>query len=59
MSTMIFLTVTAALGYVPGSFLPLIIVRLLNVAVGVALILFGIRFLLKRDNSGATASLVH
>lgn len=49
MATVIFLTVVAFLGSILSGFLPQIIVQLMNVAVGILLIFFGIRLLLKKD----------
>lgn len=55
MATIIFLTVIVFLGSTLSGFLPQMIVHILNVAVGVVLIFFGIRLLCKKDNDHATA----
>lgn len=47
-ATLLFLAAIAALGGIAGGFLPDIVLRILNVGVGVALIYFGVR-LLKRE----------
>jgi threonine/homoserine/homoserine lactone efflux protein len=51
MATTLFLTVVAVLGSTLGSFLPQVVIRYLNAAVGVVLIFFGIRMLLKKDKA--------
>lgn len=56
MSTIIFLTAVAILGSILSDFLPQIIVKLLNVAVGIILIFFGIRLLFKKGKDKETAS---
>lgn len=55
LATIIFLTAIAILGSILSSFLPQIIVKFLNVAVGIVLIYFGIRLLCKKDKYEATA----
>ncbi|CAB1250658.1 Putative efflux protein [Ruminococcaceae bacterium BL-4] len=55
LATIIFLTAVAILGSILSSFLPQIIVRFLNVAVGVILIIFGIRLLCKKSKDEITA----
>lgn len=47
-ATLIFLTFIALMGSLLSSFLPDIIIQLLNVTVGIALILFGIRLLFRK-----------
>lgn len=51
LSTIIFLTIIATLGSVLTSFLPQIIVKCLNIIVGIVLIIFGLRLLFKRKLS--------
>ncbi|HQE66739.1 MAG TPA: LysE family transporter [Bacillota bacterium] len=55
MSTVIFLTVVSFLGSILSGFLPQIIVQFLNAAVGIILIFFGIRLLIKRDKEDTAA----
>jgi threonine/homoserine/homoserine lactone efflux protein len=55
LATIIFLTTVAILGSILSSFLPQIIVRFLNVAVGIILIIFGIRLLCKKGKNEITA----
>ncbi|BAK98374.1 putative efflux protein [Oscillibacter valericigenes Sjm18-20] len=55
MATIIFLTAVAILGSILSSFLPQVMVKFLNVAVGVVLIFFGIRLLCKKDKGETTA----
>lgn len=55
LATIIFLTAVAILGSILSSFLPQIIVRFLNVAVGIILIIFGIRLLCKKGKNEITA----
>jgi threonine/homoserine/homoserine lactone efflux protein len=56
MATVIFLTVVAFLGSILSGFLPQIIVQFLNVAVGIILIFFGIRLLIKKDKDEDSAA---
>ncbi len=55
MATILFLTVIAVLGSTLGGFLPQVVIRYLNVAVGIVLIFFGIRMLFKKDKAGQPA----
>lgn len=55
LSTIFFLTVIAFLGRVLSSFLPQIMIQILNVAVGIILIFFGINLLYKKENHKITA----
>ena len=50
-STLLFLTLIAILGSITKSFLPLEFIKILNIAVGIALIIFGIRFLTKKESN--------
>lgn len=50
MATLFFLTLVAYIGSVLSGFLPQEIVQLLNIAVGVILIVFGIRLLMKKEH---------
>lgn len=54
-STLIFLTLIAVLGSITKSFLPQEFIKVLNIAVGIAVIIFGIRFLTKKE-SGTSKS---
>lgn len=49
LSTLVFLSAVAALGGVVRGFLPDVAIRVLNGAVGAALIVFGVRAMAKRD----------
>lgn len=49
LSTLIFLSLIAFLGTVFSGFLPENIIKILNIIVGVFLVIFGIRLLLKKD----------
>ncbi len=49
LSTLIFQSLVAVLGTVLGSFLPPVVMQILNAAVGLLLIFFGIRLLVKKD----------
>ena len=51
MATVIFLTIVALLGSILSDFLPQVIIQILNVAVGIVLIFFGIRLLCKKDKN--------
>lgn len=51
MSTLIFLTFIALMGSIAGSFLPHLIIQILNGSVGVFLIFFGVKMLLKRNKN--------
>lgn len=51
MSTVVFLTIIALLGSILGGFLPKLIVQILNAAVGIFLIFFGIKLLSKKDEN--------
>lgn len=55
MATIIFLTAVAFLGTICSGFLPQIIMNFLNMAVGIFLIVFGLRLLCKKDKSETTA----
>ncbi|NMC56719.1 MAG: LysE family transporter [Eubacteriaceae bacterium] len=49
-STLLFLTLIAILGNMTKSFLPQEFIKILNIAVGIAVIIFGIRFLTKKES---------
>jgi threonine/homoserine/homoserine lactone efflux protein len=51
LSTLLFLIFIAVLGVFAGKLLPSLIIRILNVTVGVGLIFFGLKLLLKKDKS--------
>lgn len=51
LSTLFFLSGVALLGSVVSSFLPLFIIRVLNAAVGIALVFFGLRLVMKKEKS--------
>lgn len=51
LSTVVFLTAVAGLGTLAGTLLPPVVIAWLNGVVGVALIIFGIRLLLKKSAS--------
>lgn len=51
LSTLFFLSLVAFLGSVVSSFLPQSVIRVLNAAVGIALVFFGLRLLLKKEKS--------
>jgi threonine/homoserine/homoserine lactone efflux protein len=53
LSTILSLTAVAALGGVLGGFLPQIVIRIMNAAVGLVLIGYGIKLLLQRDSRKA------
>lgn len=55
LATITFLTAVAFLGSIVSGFLPPVIVQILNVAVGIVLIYFGIRLLCKKDKEQAVA----
>lgn len=55
MATIVFLTAIAISGSILSDFLPQVIVKCLNVAVGVILIFFGIRLLCKKGKDEITA----
>ena len=48
LSTLVFLSAVAYLGSVLSGFLPMIVIQVLNILVGVVLIFFGLRMLLKK-----------
>ena len=50
LATLIFLTITAGIGTVISSFLPQKVLNILNIAVGLVIILFGIKLLLKKED---------
>jgi len=54
-STLMFLTLIAVLGSITKSFLAQDFIKILNIAVGIAVIIFGIRLLTKKE-SGASKS---
>ncbi len=54
-STLLFLTLIAVLGSITKSFLAQDFIKILNIAVGIAVIIFGIRLLTKKE-SGASKS---
>lgn len=54
-STLMFLTLIAVLGSITKSFLPQEFIKILNIAVGIAVIIFGIR-LLTKEESGMSKS---
>lgn len=56
LSTLVFLTLVALLGSILNSFVPDMVITVLNVLVGAALILFGLRLLLKREPAPAANS---
>lgn len=56
MATIGFLTGVSFLGSIASGFLPPILIQVLNVAVGFILIGFGIRLLMKKDNTSKTDS---
>ncbi|MEL7569388.1 MAG: LysE family transporter [Eubacteriaceae bacterium] len=49
-STLLFLTLIAALGSITKSFLAQDFIKILNIAVGIAVIIFGIRLLTKKES---------
>ncbi len=49
LSTLVFLSAVAYLGSVLSGFLPMIVIQVLNIFVGVVLIFFGLRMLLKKE----------
>lgn len=51
LSTIIFLTVIAALATIISGFITTTIIKLLNICVGLIIIYFGMRLILKKDNS--------
>ncbi len=52
LSTLLSLTLVAALGGLLGGFLPQIVIRIMNIAVGLVLIGYGAKLLLQRDSGG-------
>lgn len=52
LSTVLSLSAVAALGSVLGGFLPPIVIRMMNIAVGAVLIGYGVKLLLQRDSGG-------
>ena len=48
-STLIFLTSVALVGTLIATFIPYIISKILNVVVGIVIILFGVKLLVKKD----------
>lgn len=52
LSTLFFLSCVAMLGSLLNDFLPLLFVQILNVFVGIFLIFFGIKLLLRKEKSG-------
>lgn len=57
LSTLLSLTLVAAIGTAVSGFLPEIAIRILNILVGAALIFYGLRLLIKRDQAGSAQSL--
>ncbi len=55
LATVTFLTAVALLGSIVSGFLPPVIIQILNVAVGIVLIFFGIRLLCKKNTEQAAA----
>ena len=53
LSTLLFQSLVAVLGTVLGSFLPELVMRILNALVGLVLIFFGLRLLVKKDDPAA------
>lgn len=51
MSTLVFLTIVAFLGSILRNFLPIMVIQILNGFVGTTLIFFGVKLLLKKENS--------
>ena len=51
LSTLIFLSGIALFGYFIGSFIPDIIIKILNVLVGAFLVFFGVKLLVKKDKA--------
>lgn len=56
-STLIFLTLIAVLGSITKSFLPQEFIKVLNIAVGIAVIIFGIRFLTKKESDTSKSNI--
>lgn len=55
LSTLTFLTAVAALGSVVSSFLPELVIQILNLAVGAALVFYGFKLLLQKEKPMAQA----
>ncbi len=54
-STLIFLTFIAILGSLTKSFVPSDLIKILNIAVGIAVIIFGVRLLIKKEKDKVRA----
>lgn len=50
LATLLFMTAVNLLGVAVNAFLPVIVIQILNAVVGIAVIYFGIRLLLKKEN---------